>query len=828
MIKKKIAGIISAAAIAIASVPAITSNVGNNAPMTVYASEEYSVPDLNIAGKKVPDTESFRFVNSMGAGFNLGNTFDAIDNTGAAEGDANMYIETCWLSDGDAGVTTHETIDAIKNAGFTTVRIPVSWHNHLDSDFNINEKWLSKVSDIVNYALSQDMYVILNIHHDCEKSSGFTNPDYDPAWASGNKDCYIYPDKEHLESSINYVTKIWEQLGENFKNCDKHLVFETMNEPRQVGNIHEWWYADDECCHESLECITQINQAAVDAIRKTGGNNSDRYIMVPATSAKAEAAMQSKYFRMPDDTAKDRLILSVHAYEPFDFSMGKTSEGAPTEFNDTMKKSLDDMFDTLYVAFVQQNIPVVIGEFGATNRNNTQARTDHTAYYYAAARARGITCCMWDNSNAEGDNEAYRFLDRTNKKFIYDSIAEAAEKYGAPRSSFSGGGVDGVVVNRNCTLYPDGKVMFPSAVGDKAEIYFDIDTTKSLCGGGALCFNLNVDGKGYWIGYPFRAGVEWDSSLNQNMPVPCTVDLTALSEMNAVCWSENRQVTDYTELEKLSKICRESTNAEVQLWWSLNLNWGDRPDSSVTAGKSESEVSELKAAAAKECIAVINVRPMNLELDTNMGHGPWNQTSSDEYTVDDISDFQSFLVNKKALDSNEKNYDLNNDGVLNVFDLCIMKRQYIKKQNEGRPVIEGEEGRISVQDNKITFQHAIGSEMILEVEHKDCVGGGGCISFIETVDDNEYWVAYEWQTNDTGVVKIDMTTPDQVTLNDIKAEKSQNAELYKKLGELCMQEKEADLYYWWAAQSWGNNYPDGTDLTKYLTVRSAHITSPAA
>lgn len=76
----------------------------------------------------------------------------------------------------------------------------------------------------------------------------------------------------------------------------------------------------------------------------------------------------------------------------------------------------------------------------------------------------------------------------------------------------------------------------------------------------------------------------------------------ALSEMNAVCWSEDRKVTDYTELEKLSKICQESTSAEIQLWWSLNLNWGDRPDSSVTAGKSESEVSELKAAAAKESI----------------------------------------------------------------------------------------------------------------------------------------------------------------------------------------------------------------------------------
>ena len=137
---------------------------------------------------------------------------------------------------------------------------------------------------------------------------------------------------------------------------------------------------------------------------------------------------------------------------------------------------------------VEQNVPVIVGEFGATNRENTQDRTNQTAYYYAAARARGITCCLWDNSNASGDNEAYRFLDRTNMTFIYDSIADAAEKYGAPRTDFSGNDVDDVVSNDHCTIYPDGKVVFPNAVGKSAELYFDMDVTKSLCGGGALCF----------------------------------------------------------------------------------------------------------------------------------------------------------------------------------------------------------------------------------------------------------------------------------------------------------------------------------------------------
>ena len=299
MIKRKNLARLAAAIVFTAScTTTFLSPIQDQSELNVaYAESAYTVPELTMKNKAIPDTESFHFVNSMGAGFNLGNTFDAINNVDAVEGDANMFLEYDWLSDKESGITTHETIDAIKDAGFTTVRIPVSWHNHLDSDFNIKSEWLEKVSDIVNYALSRDMYVILNIHHDNEKASGFTNPDYDPSWAEGNKDCYIYPDKEHLESSKNYVTKIWEQLGKTFKDCDEHLVFETMNEPRQVGNVHEWWYADDECCHEALECITEINQAAVDAIRNSGGNNSNRYIMVPATSAKAEALCRANILK---------------------------------------------------------------------------------------------------------------------------------------------------------------------------------------------------------------------------------------------------------------------------------------------------------------------------------------------------------------------------------------------------------------------------------------------------------------------------------------------------------------------------------------------------
>ena len=99
----------------------------------------------------------------MGAGINLGNTLDAVSDSAPA-GEANLFLETAWC-----GVkTTKEIIDSITNQGYKTIRIPVSWHNHVDADFNIHVEWLNRVQEVVDYAIDNNMYVIINIHHDNE------------------------------------------------------------------------------------------------------------------------------------------------------------------------------------------------------------------------------------------------------------------------------------------------------------------------------------------------------------------------------------------------------------------------------------------------------------------------------------------------------------------------------------------------------------------------------------------------------------------------------------------------------------------------------------
>ncbi len=552
MFKKRIASFIAAAAVTAASIPFLPTVMTEHSELyAVYAEDGCTVPEVNMEYKSISDLDCFRFTAAMGTGYNLGNTFDAIDDN-APEGEANLYLESSWV-----GVkTTEATIDAIKEAGFDTLRIPVSWHNHVDSAFNINTEWLNRVQEIVDYALSKDMYVILNIHHDNEKE-------------------YMFPDYDYLDSSKKYVTAIWSQLAAHFKNYDEHLVFETLNEPRMIGSNYEWWYTSSSAeCKEAQDCINQYNQAAVDAIRAAGGENSDRYIMVPAYCAKTEAAITNE-FKLPEDSAENRLILSVHEYIPYDFAMsGADDSGSVTAFdmNGSQAAEISNLMDTLYVKFISNNIPVVIGEFGARNKNeNTQARVDYAAYYYAAARARGITCCWWDN-NCFGtyEGEAFGLLDRATNTWIYDSIAEAADRYGdGAATNFSGTGNSGNENQGDGTILPDGTVLFDSGIGD--ELVLTIEKSDDCAGGGGcLEFMVALNGVNYWVAYA------WDTTSGNGI---YTVDMTAPTK---VCDTSRTDangdsvvIEDEALIAQIAGVAMKNSSTKIQYWWACDPDWNN-------------------------------------------------------------------------------------------------------------------------------------------------------------------------------------------------------------------------------------------------------------
>lgn len=370
------------------------------------------IPEFHIETKQYETNDALQFVKNMKVGWNLGNTFDASSDTNNS-GDELKY-ESSWCG----VVTTQEMITSVKEAGFQTIRIPVSWHNHVSGeDFTISDVWLNRVQEVVDYAVNEDMYIILNIHHDTMQG-------------------YYYPSKDQYETSAHYMECIWSQLSERFADYDEHLIFEGINEPRLKGTNYEWWLdMNNDQCKEAVDCVNRLNQVFVDTVRSTGGNNATRYLMVPGYCASSEYALLDQ-FVMPTDlnTNENKIIVSVHAYTPYNFALQKMNEsGSTSEFsisNQKGTKEIDSFIDRLFDKFISKGTPVVIGEFGAMDKGgNVQARTEFTAYYVKSASVRGMSCIWWDNNSFGGSGENFGLFSRRTMIWRYPDIENALIQY---------------------------------------------------------------------------------------------------------------------------------------------------------------------------------------------------------------------------------------------------------------------------------------------------------------------------------------------------------------------------------------------------------------
>ncbi len=388
-------------------------DLNDTEPDTESDTELDTEPDTE--SETEPDTagpcDAVELVRSMKIGWNLGNTLDA-------SSDQNKEDELAYESDWCGIVTTKEMVDAVKAAGFQTMRIPVSWHNHVSQDgsYTISDVWMNRVQEVVDYAIDNDMYVIINIHHD-------------------NSTDYVYPSQEYLEQSKAYVTSIWTQVAERFADYDEHLIMEGLNEPRLVGTNNEWWLdLNNGHCVEAVQCINELNQAFVDAVRASGGRNKERYLLVPGYAASLQGAT-NEYFELPQDTEgnHNKIMVEVHAYIPYHFALEAESESGSTDkwsvdnISDTSE--IDSMMDILHEKYVKNGIGVVIDEFGARDKGgNIEARCEFAAYYVGAARERGITCCWWDNNAFTGNGENFGIFRRMVCKFLYPDLVDGMMK----------------------------------------------------------------------------------------------------------------------------------------------------------------------------------------------------------------------------------------------------------------------------------------------------------------------------------------------------------------------------------------------------------------
>ncbi len=352
-------------------------------------------------------TSAIETAKLMGAGWCLGNTLEATGN-----GDS-LNSEISW----GQPKTTKAMIDGIAAAGYKTIRIPVSWANHMDDAYyEISDAWMKRVKQVVDWAIEDGLYVIINSHHDC-----WSSPDAMDA-CSG-----YYPNSTNYEESSYFLTEVWTQVGTVFNDeYDEHLIFETMNEPRLRGTSNEWWFnPSSKLCQDAAETLNKLNQDALDAIRATGGNNAKRFVGIPPLQASPDSALNPA-FKMPKDKEEGRLFLSVHSYSPYKFAM--ESPGT-TKYTTAMKNENANTFRRLNEKFIAKGYGVYLGEYGAVNKNNLEDRVAWFKDYITDAKKFGIPCILWDNGNwqVKGTdyNEHFGFYDRKNQKWFFPEIQKA-------------------------------------------------------------------------------------------------------------------------------------------------------------------------------------------------------------------------------------------------------------------------------------------------------------------------------------------------------------------------------------------------------------------
>ena len=379
------------------------------------------------AGSSFQNLNQSQITEAMGVGYNLGNSLEA-----ASAGTPN---ETAY---GNPKLT-EDLVLAAKDAGFRTIRIPVSYLSMIDDNngYKIDSTWLDRVQQVVDYCVDNDMYAIVNMHGD-----GYTTV---------NGGWLLCGSGDQTKIKAKYKA-CWEQIADRFKSYDEHLIFESMNEEFDgtYGTPGRSAYAN----------INAYNQIFVDTVRRSGGNNDQRWLLIPGWNTNIDYTAGDYGFEMPTDnylssniaSGQKRIMISVHYYDPWDFC--GTESGAVTQWGDSVTDAskkpgwgdesyMASQFKKMYTKFVSQGYPVVIGEFGAINKENydSQNKICRAEYYQKVcyyAKQYGMIPVAWDN----GYNGEYGFaiIDRYSNKVVHQELMDAMmEIYGGDQSATATG-----------------------------------------------------------------------------------------------------------------------------------------------------------------------------------------------------------------------------------------------------------------------------------------------------------------------------------------------------------------------------------------------------
>lgn len=354
--------------------------------------------------------DPMEYALSLGLGWNLGNSFDAHEN--------GVSGETLWHDQ----PATQQTFDAVKAAGFSSVRIPVTWMGHIGEapEYKVEDALLDRVAEVCGFAKNAGLKCMVNIHHD-----GFgaaTDPEV-------RKNHWLLIEDASQDSVLNAaieakIAAVWTQIANRFKDEDNWLMFETFNEIQDGKWGNGTNRTDGGAQYNTLN---HWNQVALDAIRATGGKNLTRFVGIPGYVTQPH--LTAPYLVLPTDPTPNRLMVAVHSYDPWDYAgSGKYSEWGHTGKDDVCpdgdEAAYIGMLKLLYDTYITKNIPVYFGEFGCVHRSDEKAeafRKYYLEYVCHAFREYKMTGFFWDNGYyIDGGDDAFGLINHGNGEWIYN------------------------------------------------------------------------------------------------------------------------------------------------------------------------------------------------------------------------------------------------------------------------------------------------------------------------------------------------------------------------------------------------------------------------
>ncbi len=658
--KKAISAIVSAAVMLTASVISVTTvNSADNGVMR--------------------DITTMELVRDMGVGINLGNTMESCGDwiaqwgSGGFSPDEVGSYETAWGSP----IITENMIKGYASEGFGVVRIPVAWSNLMGDNYQINADYFTRVKQLVDWVIDNDMYAIINIH-------------YDSGW--------LHKLPTDPEGCKNRFRVMWEQIADYFKNYSDYLMFESQNEELGWGDIWNQWSGTAEQKAQSYAYVNEVNQIFVDVVRNSGGNNDKRHLLISGYTTDITLTCDP-LFEMPDDPA-NRSAVSVHYYTPAGFAIleedADWAECRETWGTEADFAELEANMDLMKTTYIDKGIPVIIGEYGCPKdlkEGNVvvgQKDPDSVRLFLSSvcqeAYERKMCPVLWDITDLHYDRTNCRLFDQELREifneisgFQYDPEAtqptvpteppteereytEVAVNYTTQSYGWEFDPKDADAVKFTFTA-AEANAGISGLIGWWINAWDSVEWSGSCGSDGKysaivdLPEDVNLNGITVQLQCNYCA--LWDNATESSIPVDFTLDELKLVYYNEATTDPTEPVTTTTTTTTVT------TKATTTTTKASTTTTAATTKATTTTTKASTTTTAATTKATTTTTSEIPVVPA-VKGDVNL---------DGEVGLSDVIILNKVLLGSETFDVKMfDNADMNSDSKLNVFDVVLLKR----------------------------------------------------------------------------------------------------------------------------------------------------------